>query len=70
MKALFESRFPFIKLPDEQLDEQQLKIKQQYVNTYFHEEEPQVDRLQSVHGNDERVEGKSRRTRNKTGGTE
>lgn len=35
MKALFESRFPFVLKDDSELTEGQLKIKKEYEETYF-----------------------------------
>ena len=34
MKALFESRFPFVLMEDKELTEEQLKIKKEYDKIY------------------------------------
>ena len=54
MKALFESKFPFVTLPNEELTKEQLEIKRQYQDAYIPKEE-KTDKLREVHVDDKRA---------------
>ena len=51
MKALFESKFPFVKHPDTELTKEQIIIKKQYQDAYIPKEETKADQLREVHVN-------------------
>lgn len=64
MKNLFKNRFPFVELPDEELNEDQLHIKRMYERNYQEivpKEETQIDRLREVRVNDEPVRKRGKR---------
>lgn len=57
MKALFKNRFPFVELPNDQLDDEQLAIKKMYneIGTDVQCapcEQEKVNRLRKVRGNE------------------
>ena len=72
MKALFESRFPFVKQSDEVLTEEELSIKREYEKTYngiggvvcIPCEEKKADRLREVHADEAEVRTGSKRRGN------
>jgi hypothetical protein len=57
MKALFKSRFPFVELPNEELNKEQLAIKKQYNDL----EKTKFNQLREVHSDDKRTRRKSER---------
>lgn len=64
MKNLFKDRFPFVELPDEELNEDQLHIKRMYERNYQEivpEEKTKIDRLREVRANDERTRKRGKR---------
>lgn len=57
MKALFKNRFPFVELPNDQLDDEQLAIKKMYNEmgsdvTCAPCEAEKTNRLRKVRGNE------------------
>lgn len=54
MKALFESKFPFVTLPNEELTNEQITIKKQYQDADIPKEE-KTDQLRKVYVDDKRA---------------
>jgi uncharacterized protein YueI len=55
MKALFESKFPFVLKADEELTKEEITIKKQYQDAYISKEETKTDKLREVHVDDKRT---------------